>query len=693
MSGYETLRNTASSWLEQAAENATANDVTGPVLLPVDLEQVAEEGSGYLDLLGEAWGTATDDLAERAAPWLPGESKAPVAPNTHVKNAAPAMPKTAAAYFGVTDPSAAVNGEGPVTSLRGGLTTGGVVAGRTQEERVDGVLHKSGVTVDPTELAFGASLGRVEANGDANGINLGIDLYEGGVDAVSVGANANLEGVIGVSGGAGFANRVSAPQPLADGTFQVTWENGKAVGMGLQVAEGGIGVDSGAASLLTRTFHSEAEALAFQKELQQGGNGELSVEDVQSMEPGETFDLAQTHDASGHVTPVSIAGVSLGGTFATTSGMEVEKLEGTSVRATQSSGWNLSGNVGVEIPWLGWVGSRGVGSTSSTEVDFDLSQPGAAEAFEAYQATGQLPEELPAGVTVVDAADTSFDFWSNKSQLGTEVITESGRRETGTEGLGDDAVRVDSGLRTESRDRKEFWGGTEAIDAQAHALRMTTDDEGTQLQATSRYSGEWAKAEVADDMDGYRDFQETQAMFGNEGGTYEVTTKFDAGTDEQLAERARQALETPGSEGALNPRDQEQVAGFWDLVDGMGGDAFDPGALATYFAEQGGSAADFLRSNVEGESTYIDDGTERFQGVEGHQAVEAQLAELDAAEAAGTLDPDVADALRDDLNLRILDLANCDERQAAAAELEHLRVQRDRAAALADAQFGRTSNP
>ena len=123
---------------------------------------------------------------------------------------------------------------------------------------------------------------------------------------------------------------------------------------------------------------------------------------------------------------------------------------------------------------LGLAGDYGRGGDEKMTVDFDLSRPEAAAAFEAFQASHELPDVLPAGVERVTGESVDVEGWSSTARAGIDSYSASSRMEDGIGFDGGHQFDLDRGTRTERHERALPGMARSTVSGETHGFEAQT---------------------------------------------------------------------------------------------------------------------------------------------------------------------------------------------------------------------------
>ncbi len=629
-----------------AAPSITADDISGPLqrpgFHPDDTRVVRESASRAYEWARNTGTEALSPLVDLSPLHAEGPEATPSLPDAPI-----------GAPESISQRLAGVDSRHPTAVTR--ISEGSVVTGGKTTVDVGGAQLTVENALDPLQGRIGGGveaeselLDRDVSAGVTGGLDLGADLS---VEAAGVGGKAGVDGVI-LEAGAGFEDRVGAPQQLEDGTWQVTLEMGAGVSAGLSVQEGGVTTKNGVAEVQTRTFTSKeaADDWADAVRAREDGASFLSTSDILQMKPGETASVDRSAILGGSYELSGPASPELGAGARYDSKQTFAMRDETTLEVSNVGGWSLEGSGGVQSWALGYVGSLGMGGEQALDAEIDLEQPGAAEALAYLQRWGTFPDPLPPGVTLSKKKDVAIETWGHESQLGTERLTTRARTEEGT--LMRDGVQGDyaKGTRTESQERYAVFGDL-PISSESHEVEaFMPEDAPSELRTRSDYTGQGAKTQVQDDL-ATGDVQKARAEYGYEDGTYTVETIYtsdDYGGLEDLSRRAAREkygdlfteLEKKKGGRAVKDADiitdeHEQLWRSPELVEGLTAEEIDLGAVAEYVAGGGGEAVEMLRYNTQYETTHVSSpDSDALQGRDGYDAIEVQLDALDAVDAS-----------------------------------------------------------
>lgn len=323
--------------------------------------------------------------------------------------------------------------------------------------------------------------GRV--GGEAAGVeaSLMVDVDANGIGSWSArGGVAAGPGSVHVGGGEVGGREVQA---LPNGKFKATVYAAKGASIGAKLGANDVENEGqasvGGASMVEAEFDTAAEAEAFAA-TQDPVRATWAANELQHLGPGErmrrelSVDVSQKASVSDGLK--AAVGIEAGGQ----SSLELERRDDGRLRVTRANEASVGGSCGMGV--LGLLGldeELGVGFQNSESVDFDLEQAGALAAFETYQLTGELPDPLPAGVTLAGSRCTT----SWRDQLKTTLP--SGTHEV--ERVLEEGTEVDengrgAGIMNATVRDAQTWGGPltgelDRADATTVARLRTPDDE------------------------------------------------------------------------------------------------------------------------------------------------------------------------------------------------------------------------
>ncbi|MEZ4317102.1 MAG: hypothetical protein R3F61_06350 [Myxococcota bacterium] len=508
----------------------------------------------------------------------------------------------------------------------------------------------AGGFVAPTAGALGAEAGVKTARGGANA-GFGIDLGTDGPQAMNGSVEADLGSVaFKVSGG--VENRVGEVTPTKDGKFEVRWQSGYGFETGgssnAMLVNASCRIHERWTAAASRTFDTAAEAHAFRAQLGRLDmlDTKADAADARSMDAGEkmTFDVSSSSglDASSKVG----VGGGLGVALNLRRSMEVESLGNGVVKTKMKRDNALGGSGKLTGGVLGLAGRLGGGFGSEGEVDFDLSQPGAAALFETYQETGFLPSTLPAGVTVVQRDTFTENTWGSTWNLPWTAGVDDKATRSGRFQRGDEHGDYDEG-RSTFKEAHGVLGLTWDEGSESHITRLERTEDDMRLTSHSEYHGRDAVANAVDDLSPGRSYEGTYQEYGHQAGDIVVDTKFrrDALYDlyragwEQKGKSGGQSIDLGAPDMAI---DEVQEQPCMELAEQVAEENYP--AFAQIAAQGGGECQEMLRRNL-----YDTTDVKVQHPLVDRAAIQAgldRLADFDAAQERGALDPqEVSSAL------------------------------------------------
>lgn len=545
---------------------------------------------------------------------------------------------TARSWVQPTEPSGA-------TQLLGGLKDGRIGTGIATEQDFGPMKLKANRTLDVMAAQTGGMLGvsRDAVSGE-QGLTVqgAIDLGWDGVQAL-MGA-AELSGFGATLGaGAGHVDTVG-PVEEEEGKFSVTWSQGAASSVTGGMDGLGGKAEVGAGQVLTRTFDTREEAEAFRA---QAGAGQLqsriSAAEVMGMQAGESFDYSAEVGLGGEGSLLAAAGISAGLEGKLQHQLRIEKVGEHRVKLTEKDGWQAKGKGGAGCFAASYEGWGATGHENADEIELDLSKPGVQAVFDAYLATGMLPERLPDGVERAKGTDMDTKAWGNTSRLGLDTYSTDSGTKVGSYYDGDL-----EGERVEGHSHQEHTrmglGGSSLVSSEKHDLWAETDgDRKIHGQSVSEYRGRGAAARVADHLSSRQNLPDTARQHGTEGGNYRITHELDPDTVDVLGRSAATTL--AGQAGTPLTAYDSQIG------DSMGrwaeGALFDPIAnLGRAVADEGRDGVEWLMQQTKGDVTRVENLDTGLGDAEAVASIEKQLALLESSE---TVDPAAVKALRWDI--------------------------------------------